>query len=149
MRFIDSGWLFLVAGLALIGATVLVGAADNLEHVQWQRDRAAALESHRLERLQRYDAYLDALDRHDPDLILALAASELNELPVNRAPLQSPTNVHPTIFSTLEPDPIQLPARVVNHSMLSRLATSHRWRPWMLAAGAICLLVALLPPARR
>lgn len=149
MRALDPGWLYLIAGLALIGATVLVGAADNLQDVQWQRNRALALEAHRLERLRRYDAYLDALDRHDPDLVLALTASELNELPVDRAPLQLPTSVHPTVFSTLEPPPIQLPVRVVNRSMLHRLATSQRWRPWMLAAGAVCLLIALLPPARR
>jgi len=147
-RLLDPGWLYLVAGLALIASTVLVGAVDNLQQVEWQRDRALALEAHRLERLRRYEVYLGALEREDPDLVLALAASELNELPASRAALEPPASGHSTIFAGLEPEPIELPARVINGSMLSRLATSESARPWLLAIGAICLFVALLPPAR-
>ncbi len=138
----------MIAGLALISATVLVGAADNLGEVTWQRDRAVALEQHRLERLRRYDAYLEALEREDPDLVLALAASELNEMPASRAPLQAPSTSRSTVFASLEPAPTALPLREVNDSLLQRWATNERTRPWLLAAGALCLLVALLPPAR-
>jgi hypothetical protein len=145
---LDPGWLFLIAGLALIGATVLVGAHENLDEVRWQRDRALALEDHRIERLKRYHAYMDALEREDPDLVLALTASELNEIPAGRIVLDAPRPPSRTLFASLEPDPLVLPDRRVNHSVLARWSASARTRPWLLATGALCLLVALLPPVR-
>lgn len=145
---LDPGWLFLIAGLALIAATVLVGAHANLEEVRWQRDRALALEDHRIERLERYTAYLAALDREDPSLILALTASELNEIPTGRILLERPMPPSRTLFASLEPDPLVLPERRVNDSVLARWSGSAHVRPWLLATGALCLLVALLPPVR-
>jgi hypothetical protein len=149
---LDPAWLFLIAGLAIIASTVLVGAQQSLEDVQWQRRRALALEAHRIDRIKRYDAYLAALDRHDPALVLSLVASELNEMPINRAPLQDALQQDQTprhaVFASLEPPRLDLPDRTVNNSLLSRLATAERTRPVLLSFGALCLLVALLPAAR-
>jgi len=145
---LDPAWLYLIAGLTVIAATVLVGAERNLQDVQWQRRRALALETHRIDRIRRYDAYLAALDRHDPALVLSLVASELNELPVNRVPLQDPKAPRQAVFASLEPPRLVLPDRAVNDSLLSRLATAERTRPVLLSFGALCLLVALLPAAR-
>src|SRR5437763_930116 len=68
---IDPGWLFAIAGLAILACTVLLPALDDLGEARWQRDRALAIEKHRLVRLARYKQYLDALDSKDPALILS------------------------------------------------------------------------------
>lgn len=148
----DPGWLYLLAGIALLAATVLIPAFDELAEVRWQRDRALALERHRLERLQRHTDYLEALDRQEPSLVLALAASQLNQIPEGRTLILEPpdnASASASVFAGLEPpSPPALPERVEVDSALKRLATDNQTRPWLLAAGGVCLLVGLLPRAR-
>lgn len=152
LAIVDPGWLFLIAGILLLGATVLVPAFDELGEVQWQRDRALALERHRQERIGRYEDYRGALDRAEPSLVLALAASQLNQIPQGRTLIlepPDPVSESVTIFSDLEPPPVKLPERTRVESLLMRLATGERTRPWLIAIGGMCLLVGLLPPARQ
>ena len=149
----DPGWLYLAAGIALIGATVLIPAMDELAEVRLQRDRALVLEEHRAERLKRYEDYLAALQREEPSLVMALAASQLNQIPSDRSLiLESPQSVPPpasaSVFTGLEPPPIALPERQPIDSVLHRWTTSDRSRTWLLAVGAVCLLVGLLPRSR-
>lgn len=152
---LDAGWLFLAAGLALIGATVLVPAAADLDEAHWQRDKALAIERHRLERLERYGKYLAAVHRGDEDVTLSLMATQLNRSPVNRVPLMpvpEPAKTSASVFPVLEPEPLELPERYPlqkSPSLLQRLTTSDHHRLWMIAAGVLCVLVGLLPPARR
>jgi hypothetical protein len=150
----DPGWLFLMAGLGLLGATVLIPAADELAEVRLQRDRALVLESHRVARLNRYDDYLGALEREEPSLVMALAESQLNQIPQGRQPIiEQPqplvgapgAGVSASVFASLEPPPLRLPERVKTDSMLERWTTSDITRPWLIAAGALCLLIGLLP----
>jgi hypothetical protein len=150
---IDPGWLYLLAGIAIIGATVLIPAMDELGDVRLQRDRALALEDHRAQRLQRYENYLGALEREEPSLVMALAASQLNQIPSDRSLiLESPESVPPpasaSVFTGLEPPPLHLPERTPIDSVLERWTTSERSRPWLIAAGALCLLLGLLPRSR-
>jgi hypothetical protein len=149
----DPGWLYLAAGIALIAATVLIPAMDDLAEVRLQRDRALALEEHRAERLKRYEDYLGALEREEPSLVMALAASQLNQIPSDRTLiLESPESVPPpasaSVFTGLEPPPLALPERKPVDSLLQRWVTGERSRTWLLAAGAVCLLLGLLPKSR-
>ena len=75
------------AGLGVLISTVLIPAIDDLEQARWQRDRAAAIERHRVERLERYGAYLDAVMRAEESVVLALAAEQLNRVPAGSQPL--------------------------------------------------------------
>lgn len=47
----DAGWLFLVAGAALLCATVLLPAFDDLTDAENSRDAALALEAYQSQRL--------------------------------------------------------------------------------------------------
>jgi hypothetical protein len=149
---LDPGWLFLIGGLVLLAATLLIPAFDDLHEVRWQRDRALAVEEHRLARLERYGNYLGALEREEPALIMSLAASQLNQIPEGReaileAPLDASSSA--SVFGALEPAQARLPERRRVGSLLERLATGERTRPWLFAAAGVCLLVGVLPRARR
>ena len=150
----DPGWLFLLAGLALLAATVLIPAADELAEVRLQRDRALMLEAHRVTRIDRYGEYLGALDREEPSLVVALAESQLNQIPQGRQPIiEQPqplvgvpgAGASASVFAGLEPPPPTLPERVRIDSRLERWTTNDTTRPWLIAGGALCLLIGLLP----
>lgn len=148
--FLDPGWLFLAAGLALLGAVLIIPAQDDLREAEFLRDRAVAIEAHRQARLDRYQEYIDALDRQEPSLVVALAASQLNEIPVDRSPLLEDTDVavsSASVFPALEPPPLVLPERSKVDSILQRWSTDDRSRLWLIAGGAFCVLLGLITRA--
>ncbi len=147
---IDPGWLFLIAGLAILAATVLIPATDDLAATKFQRERALAIEQHRLQRLARYEEYLEALDNREPSLVLSLAASQLNEIPEGRAPIPGQRGAlgamsDASVFPSLEPPALKLPVRVESRSMLHRWTNDDQKRLWLIVGGAACVLVGLLP----
>ncbi len=115
-----------------------------------QRDRALAVEAHRAERLGRYERYLAALDARDPGLIQALAATQLNSVPIGLdVLLPGAADRESPIFASLEPPPLRLVEHIADASILERVSTGPRLRPWLIAAGVLLLLVGLLPAAGR
>lgn len=151
---LEPGWLFLLPGLALLGATVLIPAQDDLNEARWKRDRAVAIESNRLDRLDHYGSYLEALDRGEDSVVLSLAAAQLNMAPEGRQPviaLSDASRRDASVFPSLEPDPPALPPApdLSNRSRLARLATGARSRLWLIAGGALCVMLGLLPPVTR
>ena len=79
-----------VPGLIVLAATVLIPAFDDVKDAQWKRDRVLAIEKHRLDRIQHYVDYVDAVDRGDESVVLSLAASQLNMVPEEAEPLAPP-----------------------------------------------------------
>lgn len=170
---LDPGWLFVIAGVALIGASLLIPAADDLAEARHLRDRALAIEQHRLERLTRHEEFLEGLQAKDQTLALSLAASQLNQIPSDRSPLPTPdapafsvkdnrlhtqANVTPeeslgltdaSVFPALEPPPAQLPQRRRGNSLLEQLVLSPKTGIWIGLTGAVSVLIGLLPRTRR
>lgn len=148
----DPAWLFLLAGLALVSATVLVSAQTQLDEVRHQRDRVLAIEEHRQQRLDRYKEYLDALTQGQPALVESLAGSQLNQIPADRAAIpgtvREGASLEASIFPALEPPPLREPAQFETPSTLARLASNDATRIWLLAGGAVLILVGLLPASR-
>ncbi|VAX40895.1 hypothetical protein MNBD_PLANCTO03-1193, partial [hydrothermal vent metagenome] len=108
----DPGWLFLVAGLVLLGLTVVIPAQADLSEAQWQRDRALAIEHQRQERLFKHERYLAALESREPRVVRALAASQLNLVPATHARIVEVDErawSNASVFPGLEPEPIVLP----------------------------------------
>lgn len=148
--FLDPGWLFLAAGLALLGAVLIIPAQDDLREAEFLRDRALAIEAHRQARLDRYQEYIDALDRAEPSLVVALAASQLNEIPMDRVPLLNDEDLatsSASVFPALEPPPLVLAERTKVDSMLQKWSTDDRSRLWLIAGGAFCVLLGLITRA--
>lgn len=146
----DPGWLFLIAGCAVLVAAVLIPAQDDLAVAQWQRDKARAVERWRAERLASYTAFLNALDAGDPTLVRSLAATQLNLTPAGATPIIATPHggrADASIFPELEPAFEPVPEPVPPDSTLHAWATDGRARLLLIAAGAMCLLYGLLPPA--
>ena len=147
----DPGWLFLVAGLVLLGLTVVIPAQADLAEAQWQRDRAVAIEHQRQERLFKHERYLAALESREPRVVRALAASQLNLVPATHARIvevdeQAWSNA--SVFPGLEPAPIELPELRLVDSRLGRWARDDDSRLWLIAAGSFLVLVGVLPWGR-
>jgi len=149
---VDAGWLFLGAGAALIAATTLLPALDDLREASYRRDEAIAIERFHKDRLANYTAYLDALEQGDPTLVRSLASSQLNLMPAHMKPLTvggDPNASAAALLAELEPRLVPPPRPVPFDSLLHRLATGEHTRLWVLATGAVCILFGLLPPAER
>ncbi|TVQ80043.1 MAG: hypothetical protein EA380_03685 [Phycisphaeraceae bacterium] len=148
----DTGWLYLLPGLALICATVLIPAYDDLSSAEFQRSQAFALEQYRSERLRSYAAYLSALNRNDETVLLGLAATHLNLIPSGMEVLIAPagqiSDLPASPFPALEPEyrPPSPPVQV--DSLLRRLAVQDTTRLWLIAGGMMCILIGLLPSSR-
>jgi len=146
-RLLDPGWLYLLAGIALIASAVLIPSADDLDTAVWRRDRALAVEATQRETRDRYLASLDATRRGDERLLAGLALRELNLTREDaRFISHAPTEGY---LASLAPEPTTLPQRTPVDSTLSRLAQGETSRLWLLGGGAFALLIGLLPPASR
>lgn len=152
---IDPGWLFLLAGLAVVACTILIPAAADLEAAKWERNKALAIERHRAARLERYGQYLAAVHRGDDDVMLSLMATQLNVSPSYRVPLmamEDPRRVSASPFPALEPDALVLPPKpdmLNDPSLLTRLTTGERSRLWLIAGGVLSILLGVLPAVGR
>jgi len=153
--FMDAGWLFLLAGAALVVAVVLIPPADDLANLRHQRDRLEARLRHERDRLEAYGAFLEALESRDPALVRRLAAAHLNLIPENADPIAMIAEssdgldaaVEDWIAGTLPPlDRPAAPDR--KPSLLRRLATGPH-RLWVMLAGVVSIFIGLLPRAER
>lgn len=146
----DAGWLFLISGLLLLASAVMIPAGLDLDRAHWRRDRVLLTEMHRLHRLTRHEAYLEALWEGDEAVIYQLAATQLglgrSDTEIVNLPDSGPT-ASTSVFRSLEPSPIDLPAFEPTDSTLSRLVTAERSRLWVIAGGAFLVLIGLLPPS--
>lgn len=147
----DPGYLFLAAGIVLIAAAVLIPARYDLRQAEWNRDRARAVEAKAKERLARYAEYLDALAHENRTLVVSLAATQLNLAPADRGVMIDASQRGlwgADVFAGLEPGRASIPPPVSTGSVLERWSVSRRVRPWLLAGGALLVLIGFLPPSR-
>ncbi len=152
LRRLDAGWLYLLAGAALVSSMVLIGPADDLAQLRHRRDRLAGLESDAISRLQAYETFLEALDDADPMLVRRLAAAQLNLIPENVKPIgligvELDAHVDDWILEALPPPTVVDPPQVKD-SWLRRLATGPT-RLWTMLAGMLLIFIGLLPQADR
>ncbi len=142
---LDPGWLFVIGGLVLCVAGILLPAQRNLESLQRQRARLCYEEAVLQGQLAAREGLLRDLDRRQPALIRRLAASQLNLVPRDEEPVLVSSTLNDDIISwvdaTVETTPIDQVA--IADSTLSRIM-SGRHRLWFLTAGVISAFVGLL-----
>jgi hypothetical protein len=149
----DGGWLYLLAGIAITSATVLIPAGDDLDVARLQRDRALVIEARAADRLRLHSDYLDALEQGDETVLLSLTQEQLNATPkgmevvyLDEEDIEGSFDA--SVVRKLEPIPTPLPELQEPDTMLRRLTTTNSTRIWVLAGGTLCVLIGLLPPAR-
>ena len=142
LRVPDPGWLFLGAGLAMLASAVLIPASEALSEARYARDRALVSEEHRVARLDKHRAYLDALHERQPALIAQLKAIQLNQYPEGMRPLGEldidQGLASASIFGMLEPALPEMPAEPghrTERSTLAKLATGEPSRRRSRPAG--------------
>jgi len=161
-RHFDSGWLFILAGGAMISAMVLIPAADNLTQLQGRRDHLQARVNAETRRLEAYGSFYDALNREDPMLVRRLAASELNLIPDDAEPVAMleetgdglDASIDGWIERTLDEPGVEYggvaggEARGEPRVTVLRRLASGGSRLWIMIAGVAAVFVGLLPPMR-
>lgn len=146
-RVPDAGWLYLLAGLALLATTYLIPAQERLRETRYQRDRAISLEQHHEQRVRNYGEFLDRLASKDEALIRSLAIVQLNRTPPGTTAVmgRDPHTMDAGVLSWLEPVWVEPEAPASPDSKLYHLASSGSTRLWIFVVGATLVLIGLLP----
>ena len=166
-----SGWLPLVAGMTLVGMTVITPEWLGWRELRWQRDMLALQAKGLSEQRAGYAGFYDAVMADDPVLLERLAFTQLHIKPADKRLLDGVGNVwagdkavavgggltEGTAWTDQGPGEIEswlaVPLPVVGRDIatlqpmntrLTRL-TGGRSRYVLLAVGMICLLAGLWP----
>ncbi len=157
-----SGWLLILGGMAMLAIAVLTPQWIENHRLAWERD-LMQLQAQTLEQqAERYDHFLKAVEFGDPAVLRRLALAHLRMSPDEMKLLESPAGTtEPSTdrdaadlagSAALE-DWLSLPTPVVGRDVapfeepdtrLVRLATGWYRLPLVLA-GAVCLMVGLMP----
>jgi hypothetical protein len=141
----DPGWLFIVAGLTVCAAGILLPAQAGLHRLREQLRQLGQEEDLAYARLKGHLDFIDGFDRADARLVRRMAATHLNLIPAGDEPLllapAGSQTVTDWIDATVSPQPRD--AESWHDSILSRWATGQE-RLWLFAAGALCVFVGLL-----
>ena len=143
-------WALLLAGIALLGAVVLIPAERAALAARNERNLALAKEQHLLERLDRYREALTELESSDQIALQGWRANQLNVLPQGRRPLSErprtiPASGTTSVFASLEPDPVAPRRTEPIDSALARVASHGSMRLWAIALGTIMIFASVLP----
>jgi len=142
---IDPGWPFVIAGLLLLVAGVLIPAQRDLHELRNSLAIHKAVEDRTVRQLAAYDRFLTDLDAAEPQLVNRLAASQLNLMPKDERSMLLVPTLNSTVTDWIEDsEPMVMPSTsAYPDTLLSRLATGPR-RLWVLAAGAFLVFVGLM-----
>lgn len=142
---IDPGWLFLVAGLLLIGASVLVPQQARLHGLREQLAVLESLEDYSARRVQAYGQFLERVEAGDPVVMRRLAAAQLRvtdagfdrlaEAPTSKVPVSS-------WIDSAVPPALHEPAPMPD-TLLGRWTTG-RHQFWLGGLGAFSAFVGLM-----
>ncbi|MBL9120633.1 MAG: hypothetical protein JNL80_12050 [Phycisphaerae bacterium] len=142
---VDPGWPFVLAGLALLIAGILIPAQRELHELRGQQALVEASESRVYARLEAYDRFLTDLRSNEPDLIRRLAIAHLNMVPKGEQSLLLTPGLDQSVAQwidesvpevTLQPEPYP-------DTLLGRLAVGPN-RLWLMAASVFLLFVGML-----
>ncbi len=142
---VDPGWPFVVGGLLLVVAGVLIPAQRELHDLREALEVQRAVEDQSVRQLAAYDRFLNDLEHGEPRLVKRLAASQLNLMPVGERPYLFAPSVHGTVTDWIEAsEPLELPEPAAYpDTLLSRLAQGPR-RLWVLGCGVFLTFLGLM-----
>jgi hypothetical protein len=141
---VSAAWLFLLAGLLLAGAVMLVPAWRDVETVRFERDRLEAAAAYQTRRLAATRHMRTALSRPDAALQQRLIAWQLNLLPADQTAVARELHaggILGWIDSTVEP--LVPPPPPPQPTPLEKLVSGPR-RLWVLAGAAVMIFVGLI-----
>jgi hypothetical protein len=137
--------LFILAGLAVCAAGVILPAENDLQSLQRQLDQLRAEEVRAYARLKAHSDFMDQVDRADPALVTRLAATQLRLLPASDRPILLAKAESPPVTAWID-GTVNVDIRPSNApptSTLSRLANGP-YRLWLFGGGIMSVFVGLL-----
>lgn len=142
---VDPGWLFVLAGLALLVSGALVPGQRDLHDLRDQLRQVKDRETESYSRLRAYSTFMEDLRARDPVLVKRLAAAQLNQMPSGGTPVLAAESLDAGVTDWIEAtvEFMPTPSAVYPDTLLTRLATGPR-RLWLLAGGAMCVFAGLL-----
>jgi hypothetical protein len=152
LALLDPGWLFIIAGLAMCAAAIIVPAQADLGQLRQQVTELREEEAMLAARLRAHAGFLDDLHRGDSALVRRLAAAQLNVVPEGERPVllvrSASASVADWIEATVREEPLDRPEP--RPTVLRRL-TEGSQRLWVLGGSVFCVFVGLLlsPSASR
>jgi hypothetical protein len=141
----DAGWLFLLAGLAICAAGVLIPANNDLNVTRHQLALLQRQETITNDRVAAHLDFLKDLEQGDPALVRRLAASQLNLMRNGEQAVLVASSIKEPITQWIDSTvPVRpMPLADQARSALSRLSTGPH-RLWFLASGVLCVFIGLL-----
>ena len=153
---LDPGWPYVLAGLALFAAGVLIPAHNDLASLRAKLSRMRHEETIAYSRLKSYTDFIVALDEEDPVLVRRLAAAQLNLIPKGQRPVLQAASFNDPVKQWIESSVAAAP---LSADELPRQSSLAQWaggpnRLWLFAAAAMSVFVGLMlgptaPPRRR
>lgn len=147
----DPGWLFLVAGVALIVCAAVIPEAEKVHSMRNQLQAIRFAEQHNFARMSACSRFLDDLKAGDQGLVRRLAASQLNLMPRGETALLIATSIDATPSDWIEASviPPSYEAEPYPDTLLARWTLGPQ-RLWVIASGAFCIFLGLIfgPMAR-
>ena len=146
----DSGWLFLLAGSALLWAAIVLPANQELAHLQ---DRLKIIQldhEHISKRIDQYQTFFDLIANRDPDLMHRIIRMQTNGDSNGDFVVFDP-NAAKTPLQWLERRTARMPTVVKSpdqHSILENLTAGDQ-RLWVAGFGGLIVFIGLVQGHRQ
>lgn len=142
---IDPGWPFVIAGLLLLAAGILIPGHRELLDLRGELVRQETREQMAFEQLRAYDEFLAGVRESDPEVIRRLAMAHLNKIPSGEESLLLTPGMNQTVGEWIE---ASIPDRTVvvppyPDTVLARWAIGPG-RLWLLGAAATLLFAGFV-----
>lgn len=149
---LDPGWPFVLAGLALLVAAILIPAQRELHELRVEARKAEVQENRTYARLMAYDRFLSDLRAGDPQLVRRLAIAQLNLVPIGEESLLLTPGMNQTVAQWIDESVPPLDEAIARidaetpaypDTLLARFALGPN-RLWLIAGSVFLLFVGLL-----
>lgn len=141
----DPGWPFVIAGLLILAAGILIPGHRELLELRGELVRQETREQVAFEQLRAYDEFLTGVRETDPEVIRRLAMAHLNKIPTGEESLLLTPGMNQTVGEWIESS---IPDRTVvvppyPDTVLARWALGPG-RLWMLGVAVMLLFVGFV-----
>lgn len=142
---LDAGWPFVLAGLVMLVAVVVLPGRRGVHDMRAQLDLLQTQEVVTIERLNAYTQFLDGIRSGDPQLLRRLGASQLNLVPDGETPILVAASLDQTVPAWIDQTvaPVSVRDRPYADTLLIRLAEG-QWRVWLLAGSVFVIFLGLV-----
>jgi|TARA_Y100000031_G_C8013428_1_gene289160 hypothetical protein len=145
IKKIDFGWIYLLCGLALTGAAIVLPAHNDLEEIISKKATIVDNLKELSHRVDVHKMFLKDVQDGNPEILKRLVEMQLNQSPsgttvvIDKSSLRTPLAwVEQRAKRTRV-----VPMEIEHASILARFATG-QGRLWLLAVGAFSIFVGLI-----